>query len=786
MGGKTAFISAASILFVLFFVSPVFASEGYGSGEASCTAFCSAKNYAAAADCFMNNRAKSDAYLATSQCALTNFDDAIAEEYALKSAKERSEWIMFVRNLPGFAGRIKTGGLGETYTTAYFASGGARHKSKAIEYLKTSGQCQDDADPEPCALLYFNNTLRILESRMAVTSRGALPEWVKEGLHGRITDMDGDPIKRANVTFKCGAKEFKTLTDADGKYRFSYDKNLSASDLCTEGRIYVKLQYYGTDGKMYFVILFNNQPVWAMKKFKLEKQADLVQDFQINETLVPAGDYAALPNIRDIHDYAVMHKHLAEAVEYYKDVLKADISYKLPVEIYPCVGGNPGTYYDPTDSSIVIDSNDCDHADSDKPRNREWHEFSHHAMFSLYTQWPQPPPGAALDTLNHDGYMNPSTSDSFMEGFAEYMSLMIAEHYKYPQPGVYASFGSIDTNWKAWDRRGKYEELAIAGILWDLYDGKDDDQVQIPFKDIWDELQDYRNDFTDFYTRFTTTFPRQKDNIDEVFKQHGFFADKTPGNRSYDHVEAFRDANKNNRREAAEPYIDYAIEPLWAFSYMVWQAGEPMGSATNYERPTRKSAVKEPGHYVKVDNDVPLYKMKFSFDNPKLDYETLSDNDDGFVYVNVPPYEYTAKVTVEPVAVQFSKPLVIDNKEFELAFPDAEERGYYVEHDFGIKGSVVVQEHASQTVKSTPYWEATDVKATKEDYVYHPPKDDDSYITDASISSLGTGGIPSLAGFQEKNIFGKSKPWSLIIGIVVFVAVVAVIFIVKKKKKGKK
>jgi peptide/nickel transport system substrate-binding protein len=124
----------------------------------------------------------------------------------------------------------------------------------------------------------------------------------------------------------------------------------------------------------------------------------------------------------------------------------------------------------------------------DIPVNREWHELSHYLNFNMYINFDRKP------YTNHAGYENPSTNDSLAEGFAEFVAMLIAEHYGSRAPYQYPIYSSpgvnLETDYKVWggavfleevpETGGREvvtillpfrdEEYAIAGILWDLHD----------------------------------------------------------------------------------------------------------------------------------------------------------------------------------------------------------------------------------------------------------------------------------------------------------------------------
>ena len=61
--------------------------------------------------------------------------------------------------------------------------------------------------------------------------------------------------------------------------------------------------------------------------------------------------------------------------------------------------------------------------DGSRPDNREWHEFGHHFMADAFGN--RIPDNGITPSKNHDGYKNASTSDSWVEGFAEFFSLLV-------------------------------------------------------------------------------------------------------------------------------------------------------------------------------------------------------------------------------------------------------------------------------------------------------------------------------------------------------------------------
>jgi uncharacterized repeat protein (TIGR01451 family) len=219
----------------------------------------------------------------------------------------------------------------------------------------------------------------------------------------------------------------------------------------------------------------------------------------------------------------------------------------------------------------------------DKPDNREWHELGHYWMLQLYDgDWPGgyrndttdcrkeppalPPVPPGFGNGNHCGYANEATTDSYIEGFAELTSMLIADHYDDPKPFLYHFKGNdrnLEVDHQVWGpylavRGGQElealklfdprdEDFAVAGILWDLYDQGTTTEPKAPgvvsdairtedrseeapaeiFAHIRHELPE---DLAGLFGTLTSAFPGDGDgdgfgDVEELFIAHGAFAD---------------------------------------------------------------------------------------------------------------------------------------------------------------------------------------------------------------------------------------------------------------------
>ena len=566
----------------------------------------------------------------------------------------------------------------------------------------------------------IDNLFEIVEARMDERVSDDLCDIKLPEVTGRITDGEGHAMKHAQVTFNYKERNYNSTTDADGRYSFKMPSGIEPGQY---GRVYVRLQYE-KNGTRYFRLINNKKTVWLMKKFYISDESDLVQNIDLGENLSVNDGYYGHPDPKYISHFSAIYHHLTEALEFFRDHLGANVNYKLPVQVDTFVAGS-GTYYSPTSARIVIGYDDSFKTSPDRPMNREWHEFAHHVQYSMYGRWPS---GRNLaGTRNHNGYGNPSTADSFLEGFAEFSAMAIADHYNYSRPDVYASFGSLDIDYRAWTNRGYDEEFAVAGILWDLYDVTNDEMVDLQLKEVWNIIRLYHKDFTSVYKAFLKKFPNKEEQIDEIFVKHGFFADKNPGNKKHD--KAFEATYKKYGKYY---YVDYGQDTILDAPWMTYDKNETIGPATCYSRPSRTSAGEIEGHYVKVDNSVPYYIVKVTFDDSSLNYDIRTENRNGLVYVHVPPADYGATMTVTAEGVGTGSPLTFTAREFEENLAETLKKGYFIEHDFDISGTIpsLPAGPAAQGMDpdGKPHWEEPDSVADQQDR--GPPEDESLPLED--------------------------------------------------------
>jgi hypothetical protein len=218
----------------------------------------------------------------------------------------------------------------------------------------------------------------------------------------------------------------------------------------------------------------------------------------------------------------------------------------------------------------------------------------------------------------------------------------------------------------------------------------DDDGISLSFKDIWNILRTYKDDFTSVYEELKGKYPDKIDEINAIFVSHGFWVDLNPGNGAREEAEPFLDENKNGRFDEGEFFVDYPEEGF------IYDKGKEIGRAANYQRKERRSGGYFPGHYLKVDNEVPYYEIKYSMYNETflaglLPYQITYDktsNLGGYIYIPIPPDSYNATIQVEPLDVKYNRKLSFTNQEFYNSYNNSVEQGFFKEHDFGITGNI--------------------------------------------------------------------------------------------------
>jgi len=189
-----------------------------------------------------------------------------------------------------------------------------------------------------------------------------------------------------------------------------------------------------------------------------------------NASNVPANRRQAL---------AAIYHDTETAADYWEDEHEVDLPGGGP----DVVGYSPyGTSYwpdNPPTSTRTIHINTADSPcnSNNRPMNREWHEFAHYVDDLIKGLPPAP------SVRNHGGILNSDSSDSVVEGWAEFWSCKVAVSETYTDPHLYRVGGSRVNLELTYDPKHTFvhsgttygsEEWAVAGLLWDLHDDNQD------------------------------------------------------------------------------------------------------------------------------------------------------------------------------------------------------------------------------------------------------------------------------------------------------------------------
>ena len=323
-----------------------------------------------------------------------------------------------------------------------------------------------------------------------------------------------------------------------------------------------------------------------------------------------------------------------------------------------------------------------------RPMNTEWHEAAHELMDLFFPNVM----GLLSGEANHGGYSNPSTHDSWVEGWAEFLPLTMWDYYRekgefqgpadlYRLP-LYRMGGrprNLEDNIKAWE--DPREELSVAGLLWDLYDpagdgdkewGRYSDQVNLGANEVerirtlWQMLTTSEPPIMNVYDLYNKLKDRPElnlphddpdgDGLDffaDLFIMHGFFRDADPKNQQYDTGEAiaFTCNSQGCERHSTPPLLGANLKMEF-----VDQSGMPITDGT----------VVVETHY-----QPPKDFMDYT---TELDASYLQN---GMVYMEPDPAESNPTISVYAIAPdgQRSETLVFESNVYQARVSQAAQSG---------------------------------------------------------------------------------------------------------------
>ena len=391
-------------------------------------------------------------------------------------------------------------------------------------------------------------------------------------LWGKVFTLDekNQPVflARVKVTAKTGTEEKIAYTDESGIYRI--------------GGI-------GTQPYILRVALTDKQGIVAIHSKK--GFGGSVASLQTKERTPTPGtmrqDIAFLPSSADwspaitadqravLRDAAVYYYHTMEAVRFAQKSLGLTFNHLLPVDIM-LYDDQCGACYSKADSSIsVAATKDRSSIRSrDMPDNRDYHEFGHHVQADSLIGGENIYPDRLPGDVNHMGVENSDSRDSFIEGFAEFFSLMVKQSHLYRWAGMLTNLEGNNHVTVQGGVKMPDEEFQVASLLWDLVDSQNEpgDLFSLGEKRTF-ELISTPDVVTvhSLYLVLNKTLGAQDStpndsvsDLDELFIIHGFYYDANQ-NHTYQRGEppGYADsfaASQHGKRSEREPAPGTALQ----------------------------------------------------------------------------------------------------------------------------------------------------------------------------------------------------------------------------------
>ncbi len=285
------------------------------------------------------------------------------------------------------------------------------------------------------------------------------------------------------------------------------------------------------------------------------------------------------------------------------------------------------------------------------------HEFGH--AFDYITNGNQLRAYAPYGPGNipHGGYMNDSTSDSYIEGFATFYAGIVQDYRSYPNPRSLSFIELTDPGrYTVWGYGGKDEELAIATLLYNTHHLMNLSGASV--RDYWSVLKADRADFYEYYTAIEAYLaaksPRAARKLRQYALDSGLY--RMPfGNGRYDPGEPFRDlpGGVDGQYDANELFADLMFgvdansgwidpaRPLQAYDESALVAGQSSDASRQ-----RKTIQPPASGYLYLSGEVTEYLLVDILPAGETGSRTLRATDGGRVLIGLPSQALKGKVRV--------------------------------------------------------------------------------------------------------------------------------------------
>ncbi|MCU1365687.1 MAG: hypothetical protein JWN39_1326, partial [Ilumatobacteraceae bacterium] len=294
---------------------------------------------------------------------------------------------------------------------------------------------------------------------------------------GDVIDAFGDPVPDIHVHVSAGGLRLDTSTLADGSYSFAEIGDDPGGGVFDPRTDQVRVSLFSEEqshSPQRFIVGYRQKgPILNTAPFLIPDDGDCRFDFDMRS--IPASYTSKVAPITDWPAVVQIYQGIHQAWEL-ADQLGISIGYGLPLQVdawcdsaaLGCTAKS-GTFFigSRSDGAVTVDRpyiaippRDSGLLSPNRPDNREYHEFGHFVLASAFNGLPD-----RVADINHAGYANASSSDSWSEGFAEFWSSMVnrfvvgredAELYRW-EGGV----TDLSEPRQAWVQ----EELSVASLL---------------------------------------------------------------------------------------------------------------------------------------------------------------------------------------------------------------------------------------------------------------------------------------------------------------------------------
>ena len=254
-------------------------------------------------------------------------------------------------------------------------------------------------------------------------------------VQGQVLDAYRDPVPGIRVQFARDREVANQATDEDGRYDFGVQPDRGLERLNVE----LISEEYAHSPRRFRVFAEQRLGVLRTDTFSTDDADGCRRDFDLRA--VPSSYRAQWPQAARWPDLIEVFQRTQRAWAL-ADLVGERLTYGLPLSVYAwcddsALGCRPDADFagfagSRTDGSyrtakpyIVIGDETSGRDHGDTPDNREYHEVGHYFLADLFAnELPLHP-----ENVPHGGYYrNPSSSDAWTEGFAEFYSLMVSKH----------------------------------------------------------------------------------------------------------------------------------------------------------------------------------------------------------------------------------------------------------------------------------------------------------------------------------------------------------------------